>query len=736
MSTFQCVKPLMVLVLHQPMNMSLFTHDAVDQLDPQLPRGGDVQHALDVQGLPDRDRARVGAQERDEAVQAEQGQGHNLVRQPGVRRGGDQLREDVLDVDVPPDRGPRRDGERHPIADVISETNLGGLKWLVGDDPTQMYPSPPGSILMQRASEVYHETGPLCAYNNQAVTEAMNHSSDNSFWQKLYPLLEDIECHYGFYGLIHDNSVISLGEVAGDDIEPNLEQRNPKMDHEGFMDPVFTPQSKSSGKVRALVFGTSIRIMTRRTIEMATKILSVLKFPNGIGAKMWVVRCMGYCCTASEKEVRLMVAEWMKMHEVNMPTVHVFKSAKVLVVSVATGVVLRHMRWKVVSKKFVFEGPLVDSMAVHNSNTMEFAGLSFPDRTSEPEQYFNAAVLTIIFGAWTADPRLNLGLQMLRQAMSTTPIKGDATIVAMGENRPLAITPFMDAVTQHSTDECRITIPGKYVVAAFINRYLNTEDACTVSKEFAESGAFSWSGYINYPLPRDPGNIRIGMVLKDQWWWTPAIEGTIVNVNMSKVGDSIATVYVASTKLEIGDKLGTAHGLKFTVGEKIAYGSSIRTSHGSTCADASTIVVGDIIPENDMPSIIDPVTGKEFKPNLLLSTKNITRGLGGQIREMAAVTNMFSSVYAFRNMEESVATKVISFEDQKRVEPKLPNGYVVVNGKKLKFMDTTGTERVVKATYGIMRVLQLRHIAALKHHYPSTNFVSITIPKGRTPPRT
>lgn len=403
------------------------------------------------------------------------------------------------------------------IAGIVGRTNIGNLKWLVGNDPIQTYPSLPESDLMQRASEVYYEAGPLCAYNNQAMTEAMNHSSDNSFWQKLYPLLEDVECHYGLYGLIHDNSVISLGDVAGDDVDPNLEQRNPKREHEGFMDPVFTPQSKSSGKVRVMVFGTSIRIMTRRTIEMAVRVLSILRFLNGIGAKMWVVRCMGYCCTASEKEVRLMVAEWRKLYEINMPTVHVFKHSRVLVVSVATGIVLRHMRWKVVSKRFVFEGPLVDSMAVHNSDTIEFAGLSFPDKTNEPEQFFNAAVLTIIFGAWTADPRLNLGLQMLRQAMSTTPIKGDAIITAMGENKPLAITPFMDAVAQQSTDKCRIVVPGKYVVTAFINRYLNTEDACTVSREFANSGAFSWSGYINFPLSRDLGSVRIGIALKDQW---------------------------------------------------------------------------------------------------------------------------------------------------------------------------------------------------------------------------
>lgn len=35
----------------------------------------------------------------------------------------------------------------------------------------------------------------------------------------------------------------------------------------------------------------------------------------------------------------------------------------------------------------------------------------------------------------------------------------------------------------------------------------------------------------------------------------------------------------------------------------------------------------------------------------------------------------------------------------------MPNGYVVVNGKRLKFINTTRYERTVKATYGIIRVL-------------------------------
>ena len=45
--------------------------------------------------------------------------------------------------------------------------------------------------------------------------------------------------------------------------------------------------------------------------------------------------------------------------------------------------------------------------------------------------------------------------------------------------------------------------------------------------------------------------------------------------------------------------------------------------------------------------------------------------------------------------------------------------------------DENGIRRKVKASYGIVNVLQLRHVSALKHRYPSIEFTSITVPKGR-----
>ncbi len=128
-----------------------------------------------------------------------------------------------------------------------------------------------------------------------------------------------------------------------------------------------------------------------------------------------------------------------------------------------------------------------------------------------------------------------------------------------------------------------------------------------------EPGAFACSGFINHTLPRDVGYIRVGMRLKDQYWWAPSIEGIVVDFKMRKVGDSIAVVYVGSKALKIGDKLGTGSGLKFTIGDLLPY----KATRG--------VMIGKVIPEREVPGIIEEKTGREFKLNLLIGTKNITR---------------------------------------------------------------------------------------------------------------
>lgn len=74
-------------------------------------------------------------------------------------------------------------------------------------------------------------------------------------------------------------------------------------------------------------------------------------------------------------------------------------------------------------------------------------------------------------------------------------------------------------------------------------------------------------------------------------------------------------VLLGNTKLEIGDKLATWHELEFTVDSLMSYKYKLELE--------------------------DVTSGQKFKPNIIISMKNLNRGIGGQIREMSAYTKRF-----------------------------------------------------------------------------------------------
>ena len=71
-----------------------------------------------------------------------------------------------------------------------------------------------------------------------------------------------------------------------------------------------------------------------------------------------------------------------------MPTLHAFVAMRVLTTSVS-------------------EGPYVDSMSVHPSDTLKMLNMQFPSRETKPGQYFNIAILTIVTFEFATEPRLS-----------------------------------------------------------------------------------------------------------------------------------------------------------------------------------------------------------------------------------------------------------------------------------------------------------------------------------------
>lgn len=210
-------------------------------------------------------------------------------------------------------------------------------------------------------------------------------------------------------------------------------------------------------------------------------------------------------------------------------------------------------------------------------------------------------------------------------------------------------------------------------------------------------------GCVNYPLPNGV-MVKKDTVLKNEVWRKPGIEGKVLDVTSTKFGNMNVVVEVQSNMIDHGDKLANWHGTKYTVGEKLS--------------------------DESMPTMVDEVTGEVLKLDLLLSTENVNRGLGGLVREMTATMGMFKSVSEFKQTTLNSEPLVFTFEDEKKVSTALRTGFVVGNGNTLTINEENGSTRTVKASYGIMTVLQLRHVSALKHHYMSMPCNSITVPRA------
>ena len=123
-----------------------------------------------------------------------------------------------------------------------------------------------------------------------------------------------------------------------------------------------------------------------------------------------------------------LVTVWKNICVFNMLTLHISKVDKVVVISISSVVLLRPLRSTTKSRKFVLEGPLVDSMCVYYSDTMSYLDTIFPGREDKPKQFGYATSRCIPFSGYATKPRTGLGIEMLPLAVVVV-LEGNPYIV-------------------------------------------------------------------------------------------------------------------------------------------------------------------------------------------------------------------------------------------------------------------------------------------------------------------
>ena len=102
------------------------------------------------------------------------------------------------------------------------------FKWILGDNPTSIYPVSFESELMYKTVLYYEVSSLLTVHTNLAVLEAQNHPGNSSFWRALYEPMESVKKHYATPGIMYDNILLSIRQMAGTTTRPTSGTKPPQ----------------------------------------------------------------------------------------------------------------------------------------------------------------------------------------------------------------------------------------------------------------------------------------------------------------------------------------------------------------------------------------------------------------------------------------------------------------------------------------------------------------------------
>ncbi|KAJ3089253.1 hypothetical protein HK100_007816 [Physocladia obscura] len=165
-------------------------------------------------------------------------------------------------------------------------------------------------------------------------------------------------------------------------------------------------------------------------------------------------------------------------------------------------------------------------------------------------------------------PRPRLAAATSVQAIGLPRQELVSTNSPLHSNQPPLRTPLLDVICKEIRHNKRSSIPGGAFLVAFINMQANYEDSIIFSKKVNEYKAFATRGFIIHPKPDNTPDIRVGSKLTYRTtWWRPRVVGTVIAKGTNKNRRAYVIAEVLSDDLEVGNKIATQHGQKFTVSE-------------------------------------------------------------------------------------------------------------------------------------------------------------------------
>ncbi|KNZ57681.1 DNA-directed RNA polymerase, partial [Puccinia sorghi] len=378
---------------------------------------------------------------------------------------------------------------------------------------------------------------PLVFYSGYACDEESNTTHNNINW--VYPLPEETTAGTGLLGTIHNNTAIDMAPWELDN-EPELEAGTYNTTSLGFICAAHTSHSTDVGRVGRLCTGATVRVsdalVQDQYVHLAESLCNrTFKSKHSDNRVRYLVFVCGYYAYFTEAETEALCTEVVDRSEGRKKaiTCHMYRSAKLLVLSDSSGVVLRpHTAGKygdnLCFNKVARGSPQVTT---HMKPTSDSSALDFQ---------FSAFFQLWPYVEYDRPPQPLLSSGQILQAMAL----------------PWAANVSSTSYEDEGATEVAC-IPGGINVSMCLANLSNTyEDCIGVSRKAAEKGLFSHVNLCTFSLP---GNTPIPPkgceCYKSQVW------GVLYNTIQESDG-SISVKAMRYARAVTGNKLATPHGQK------------------------------------------------------------------------------------------------------------------------------------------------------------------------------
>lgn len=562
-------------------------------------------------------------------------------------------------------------------------------------------------------------TKALYAYNITAHYEMEAAGSKTDAWSHIPKVFPSMAVHYGLYGTLYDNNVISMtlpgDKYQGDESRDQYAKSFPKDCEAGFIDCVYTPASESAGSRRLFVHGTHLRVQTRDLLSTVYKLVKlIVEDETSLHTFHWY----GVIVHLTEKSC-IDIINYVRRNQIGDVTVYVLEDPYIISVNSASGAIMRPPYTNTSGPAVSGDSDnslsiMVDSVTFHNPELSVY-NVEVPP-LSEPQQYVATILLLFPYTFHGQPPRPLLAVSMSTQALGLPYVEMSVRSRPSRQFDPIVCTPLLADTLKSirgSPLAGKVSLPGCPLTVAFISENYAFEDAAILSSEVNRLKLFSHTAILCHPVPshvppQAPGSI----IPKTTVWWRPSVNGKVINEGVNRYGKRYVRVELNSPDVEVGDKLATWCGQKF--------------------------VVSQIRPPDWMPLCRCTSSGVTFRPHIIISCRSVfDRVTPNQLFEAFAAASIVDvSTFVpgdptpqhltdLRGLDgPSITPKVCTFTDEMNR---------VVYGPNLDTDESVESPSSVPCTanYGIIHVWQLGIFARDRQHYITNPPRSLTSVKGK-----